>query len=257
MSKKPNYRRIARTRWTKNKNLNIVISILVILALAFVVPKLKEQLNQSSGTAQTQLTNQDAKNQTDLAALEYNGNQTIQINNNNPGFTTAEMSLKKGTWQEYGNLDSKNRVTIAKAMLGKDLMPKAERERLYVDPTGYHNKKVAMNGHYDWLYNRCHLIGYQLTGQNNNLKNLMTGTRSLNDPGMTEYENQIAEYIRTMNHHVLYYVQPIFRGDELVARGISMRAQSVEDSTIKFNIYIFNVQEGVSINYADGTSRKV
>lgn len=88
MSKKPNYRRIARTRWTKNKNLNIVISILVILALAFVVPKLKEQLNQSSGTAQTQLTNQDAKNQTDLAALEYNGNQTIQINNNNPGFTT-------------------------------------------------------------------------------------------------------------------------------------------------------------------------
>ncbi|APT18895.1 hypothetical protein FC62_GL000541 [Amylolactobacillus amylotrophicus DSM 20534] len=257
MSKRPNYRRIAHKRWTKNSTLNIIISLVVIVLLAVVVPEVQKKMNNSGDEAKMQLTNQDVKHQTELAALEYSGQQTIQINNNNPGFTEDELSLAKGTWQQYGDLDRLNRVTIAKAMLGQDLMPKSERERLYVDPTGYHNKKVAMNGHMDWLYNRSHLIGYQLTGQNNNLKNLMTGTRSLNDPGMTKYENQIAEYIRTTNHHVLYYVQPIFRGDELVARGISMRAQSVEDSTIKFNIYIFNVQEGVSINYADGTSRKV
>lgn len=256
VAKKTNYNRILKTRWTKNKNLNIVISIVVILALVFVVPKLTQPENTTQSRT-SQLTNVEAKNETDLTKLTYSGEQVISINGHNPGFTAEELSLKNGSWQKYGDLDNLNRVTIAKAMLGKDLMPTKDRERLYVNPTGYKNKKVQMNGHVDWLYNRSHLIGYQMTGQNNNLKNLMTGTRSLNDPGMTKYENEIAEYLRTTNHHVLYYVQPIFKGNELVARGISLKAQSVEDSKIKFNIYIFNVQDGYEINYLDGTSRKV
>lgn len=111
-----------------------------------------------------------------------------------------------------------------------------------------------MNGKSDWLYNRSHLIGYQLTGENNNVKNLMTGTRSLNTPGMLEYENQIANYMKETGHEVRYRVTPVFRGDELVARGVQLEAQSIQDQKIAFNVYIFNVQEGVLIHYEDGTS---
>ncbi len=106
-----------------------------------------------------------------------------------------------------------------------------------------------------WLFNRCHLIGYQLTGQNNNLKNLITGTRQLNDPGMLKYENKVADYIRKSgNHYVRYRVTPIWRGNELLSRGVQMEAQSIGDNSVRFNVYIFNVQPGVKLNYNNGTS---
>ncbi|MCH4171782.1 MAG: DNA/RNA non-specific endonuclease [Lactobacillus sp.] len=212
---------------------------------------------QSSDPAAGQNNQQQATggNTADLANLNYTNRQIIAVNNNEPTFSQGDLSLAQGVWQRYSDLDGLNRAGVADAMLSKALMPTAKRERLYVQPTGYHNKRITIGTHQDWLYNRCHLIGFQLTGQNNNLKNLITGTRSLNDPAMTYYENQIASYIKSTNHHVRYQVRPVFRGNELVARGIQMQGRSIEDDKIDFNIYIFNVQTGYQINYQDGTSQ--
>lgn len=187
-----------------------------------------------------------------LATLTYTGKDTITVNNNDPSFSKTDLSTADGAWQRYGNLDGLNRVTTANALLNKSLMPNSPREPLHVDPTGWHNKRIAGG----WLYNRCHLIGFQLTGQNNNLKNLMTGTRQLNDPDMLRYEDEVAEYLKESgNNYVRYRVTPVFRGDELLARGVEMEGQSVSSNTVHFNVYIFNVENGVRLNYATGTSR--
>lgn len=177
------------------------------------------------------------------------------MNNNHATFSKNDLSLAKGDWQTFSNLDSLNRVGVANAMISKSMMPTAKREPLYVDPTGWKNKKIKVDGKSIWLFNRLHLIGYQLTGQNNNPKNMMTGTRSLNDPEMLKYEDEIASYLRTTNFHVRYQVDPIFRGNELLPRGVHMMGESVEDNKVDFNVYIFNVEQGVSLNYADGSSR--
>jgi len=189
---------------------------------------------------------------TDLANMSYNGTQEIVVNNNNPSFNQDDLSTAKGAWQQYGDLDNLNRVTAANALLNISLMPSAKREPLHWNPTGWHNKKI--NG--GWLYNRSHLIGYQLTGQNNNPKNLMTGTRSLNSPEMLAHEMDIAYYLKqSSSHYIRYRVTPVFRGDELLPRGVQMEAQSIGDNAVHFNVYIFNVQSGVTLNYADGTSQ--
>ncbi|MEJ6348720.1 DNA/RNA non-specific endonuclease [Holzapfeliella sp. He02] len=206
-----------------------------------------QNANSQYQTQQSASTTQKAQ---ELAQLSYSGTQIIAVDNNNPGFTAEELAQKP--FQYYAPLDNLKRATYATAMLHKSLMPTAQRERLTVNPTGYINKRITINGKEGWLYNRAHLIGYQFTGQNNNLNNLMTGTRSLNDPGMTFYENKMAQYLRSTGHHILYYVQPVYRGDEKVARGMWMRAESVEDKEIQFNIYIFNVQEGYTIDYQTG-----
>ncbi|HJE44497.1 DNA/RNA non-specific endonuclease [Levilactobacillus namurensis] len=192
-----------------------------------------------------------------LAQQKYTGTQIVAVNHNQPTFTKQELSLSRGSWQKYGNLDSLNRVTTANAMLSKQLMPTAKRQPLNVTPTGWHNKPYTINGKRGYLYNRSHLIGYQMTGQNNNWKNLMTGTRSLNDPGMTAYENPVANYLRSHpQDHVRYQVQPVFRGNELVARGVHMQAQSIETKDIAYNVYIFNIQSGVKIDYQTGYSQR-
>lgn len=187
-----------------------------------------------------------------LSQMDYQGQQVIAVNNNQPSFSSSDLDISKGSWQNYASLDQYNRATDANALLNKSMMPTGKREPLKVDPTGWHNKKI--NGKY--LYNRCHLIGYQLSGQNNNWKNLITGTRSLNDPAMVKYEDEIADFLRANPHaYVRYQVTPVYRGNELVARGVHMQGQSVGSNAICFNVYIFNVQEGVTINYADGTSQ--
>lgn len=261
MAKKSPYNKLMKVRWTKNKSTSYLISIAIIAVLAFFVPKLTSNNNQNQTGDQAnyptaQITKTEKTSAEKLSKLTFKGQQTLPIDQNNPGFTKSELSLANGAWQKYGNLDNKNRVTIAKAMLHKSLMPTTERERLYVNPTGYHNKKIQIDDYSDWLYNRCHMIGFQLTGQNNNIKNLFTGTRSLNNPCMTTYENQIANYLKRTGNHVYYVIQPIFVDDELVARGVWLRAQSIEDNAIKFNVYIFNVQKNYQINYLTGTSQK-
>ncbi|WP_461214249.1 DNA/RNA non-specific endonuclease [Lacticaseibacillus sp. GG6-2] len=200
----------------------------------------------------TKTANATAQPVAKLAALTYNGDQEITINNNDPAFSTSELATTNGAWTRFSDLDRLNRVGAAEAMLNRSIMPTAEREPLTWDPTGWHNKKI--NG--TWIYNRSHLIGYQLSGENNNPKNLMTGTRELNSPLMQAHEDDIAHYLKQSNaHYVRYEVTPVFRGSELLARGVAMRAQSIGDNTIRFNVYIFNVQPSVSLNYADGTSQ--
>lgn len=187
-----------------------------------------------------------------LASLDYTGKTVVNVNNNNSDFSKQDLDTSHGAWQKYGDLDSQNRVTAANALLNSSLMPKTKREPLHVNPTGWHNKKI--NDH--WLYNRSHLIGYQLTGQNNNWKNLMTGTRHLNDPDMLMYENEVATYLKASpSNYVRYRVTPIFRNNELIARGVEMEGQSINSNDVHFHVYIFNVQDGVNINYANGTSK--
>lgn len=187
-----------------------------------------------------------------LSTLNYEGKSVVNVNNNNPDFSKEDLDTSHGAWQKYGDLDSQNRVTAANTLLNKSLMPKTKREALHVNPTGWHNKKI--NHH--WLFNRSHLIGYQLTGQNNNWKNLMTGTRHLNDPDMLMYENEVATYLKSSpTKYVRYRVTPIFRNNELLARGVEMEGQSINSNDVHFHVYIFNVQDGVTLDYNTGNSK--
>lgn len=207
---------------------------------------------KTSQTASKKETASAKSKQTDLASLTYSGQLSTEVNNNQPDFSPSDLSTSRGAWQTYGNLDSLNRATTANAMLNQSLMPTAKREPLHWDPTGWHNKRISSG----WLYNRSHLIGYQLTGQNNNPKNLITGTEEMNVSGMLPYENEVADYLKeSSNNYVRYRVKPIFKGDELLARGVQMEAKSVGSNAVSFNVYVFNVQPGVVLNYSDGTSR--
>lgn len=231
-------------------------AVVLLAAASFAVYSAKNPTTNSSNpsapTTQAPAQSQATPAQQDLAKLDFEGTQTIEINQNKPTFSQEDLSTAKGPWEKYGDLDSLNRATGAEALLNKKLMPTEKRgEIASVTPTGWHNKKI--NGQY--LFNRSHLIGYQLTGQNANWKNLITGTRQLNSPEMLRFEMDIKYYLeKNKNHYVRYSVIPVFRGDELLARGVHMMAQSVGDEDLHFNVYIFNVQKGVQLNYADGTS---
>lgn len=179
--------------------------------------------------------------------------QDIIINNNQPKFTQQDLSLENQEWQTFSDLDHLNRVGVANAMLGEAIFPTKKREQLTIKPTGWQQKKIGKG---QWLYNRSHLIGFQLTGENNNIKNLMTGTREFNSPYMLLYENDIKYYMDQTGNHVRYRVTPIFKDNELVARGVQLEAQSVEDDGLKFNVYIFNVQNGYTIDYLTGRATK-
>lgn len=188
---------------------------------------------------------------------DYDGkNQEVVINENIPTFTDSELELSEGAWQTFSDLDSLNRVGVANALIGKESFPTEKRDpKLYTVPTGWHQKRTG-TGPNDWLYNRSHLIGHQLTGENDNPKNLMTGTRQFNTPHMENYENQVKDYINLTGNHVRYRVTPHFVNNELLARGVQMEAKSVEDNGFGFNVYIFNVQDGYTIDYSTGKSRK-
>lgn len=192
----------------------------------------------------------------DMASLVYQGEPYVVINDNNPDFTEADMTTV--SFESYGELDGLGRCTTAFANIGKDLMPAEKRGPIgEVKPTGWQTAKYDnVDGKY--LYNRCHLIGYQLTGENANEKNLITGTRYLNVDGMLPFENMVADYIKETNNHVLYRVTPVFSGDNLVASGVHMEAKSVEDNGdgILFNVYCFNAQPGIAIDYATGDSHQ-
>ena len=192
----------------------------------------------------------------DMASLVYQGEPYVVINDNNPDFTEADMTTV--SFESYGELDVLGRCTTAFANIGKDLMPAEKRGSIgEVKPTGWQTAKYDnVDGKY--LYNRCHLIGYQLTGENANAKNLITGTRYLNVDGMLPFENMVADYIKETNNHVLYRVTPVFSGDNLVASGVHMEAKSVEDNGdgILFNVYCFNAQPGIAIDYATGDSHQ-
>lgn len=184
----------------------------------------------------------------------YSGSPYVTVNNNVPFFSDSDLTTQ--SYETYGDLDAQGRCTAAVACIGQDLMPTEPRGNIgSVKPTGWHTVKYnGIDGNY--LYNRCHLIGYQLTAENANVKNLITGTRYMNVEGMEPIENMTADYIKETGNHVLYRVTPIFEGGNALASGVLMEAKSVEDAGagIQFCVYCYNVQPNVSIDYATGDS---
>lgn len=185
---------------------------------------------------------------------EYVGDPYVVINDNEPDFLDTDLSTS--SYEYYSELDSLGRCGVAYACVGIDLMPSEERGEIGpVKPSGWHTVKYdVVDGKY--LYNRCHLIAYQLSGENANVNNLITGTRYMNVEGMLPFENMVADYVKETGNHVMYRVSPIFAGDNLVASGVQMEAKSVEDDGegILFDVYCYNVQPGVEIDYATGDS---
>ena len=222
----------------KNNNLLLIICIIIIYLLY-----------KGNIIGNTYSTNEYLVSYNKEDIPEYNGKDYVVLNNNNPYFedyTSEEFEI-------YGPLDYLGRCTYAYANVSKNAMPTKERERLFVKPSGWQISKYDfIDGKY--LYNRCHLIGYQLTGENDNEKNLITCTREMNTGIMLEYENKVARYVRRTNNHVMYRVTPVFEDDDLLAKGVIMEGYSVEDSGtgLKFNIFVYNVQDGVIIDYSNG-----
>jgi DNA-entry nuclease len=179
------------------------------------------------------------------------------INDNVPYFS-EEDKVRTDAFETYSELDSLGRCGVAYANICQELMPTEARGEIgSIKPSGWHtvNYHEYVDGNY--LYNRCHLIGYQLSGENANEKNLITGTRYLNVEGMLPFENEVAEYVEETGNHVLYRVTPVFEEDNLVASGVQMEAYSVEDQGegVMFNVYCYNVQPGITIDYATGESQ--
>lgn len=183
----------------------------------------------------------------------YNGKAYVYINNNVPDFS----SFPSSSFQFYSNLDALGRSGYAYANIGKDLMPTEKRGKIgMIKPSGWHTVKYdIVDGKY--LYNRCHLIGYQLTGQNANEKNLITCTRQMNVGAMLEFENKVASYIKETSNNVLYRVTPVYDGDNLLASGVVMEGYSPSDkgAGIKFNVFVYNIQDGIDIDYKTGDSK--
>lgn len=185
----------------------------------------------------------------------FSENAFVFLENNQPGFTQDE--LKAEAYEFYSEQDALGRCGYAMACINRSMMPIEERENIgHIKPTGW------IQAQYDVvegrnLYNRCHLIGFQLTGENDNEKNLITGTRYMNVDGMLPFENMVADYIKETGNHVLYRVTPIYDGDNLLATGVQLEAKSIEDNGegICFHVFVYNAQPGITINYADGSSR--
>ncbi len=216
------------------------------------------QVVENSNSNNVPLTNSNEnKNDNNISISDipaYSGNDYIILNNNVPNF--SESDLTTTSFEEYSPLDSLGRCGVAYANVGTDIMPTEKRESISsVKPSGWQSIKYdIVEGKY--LYNRSHLIGYQLTAENANDRNLITGTRYFNATLMLPYENMVADYVKETNNHVLYRVTPVFEGDNLVAKGVQMEAKSVEDDGegIEFNVFVYNVQPGITIDYATGNS---
>lgn len=184
---------------------------------------------------------------------EYNGEDYVVLNNNKPNFKESELNKK--SLEKYSKLDRLGRCGKAIANISYDMMPSEKRGSIgMIKPTGWHTIKYNnIDGKY--LYNRCHLIGYQLTGENANEKNLITCTRYMNTVGMLKFENEVAKYIKETKHHVLYRVTPVFKDNDLLARGVIMEAKSIEDKKLVFNVFVYNIQNGIDIDYKTGDSK--
>lgn len=229
----------------KNKKLvTSILSLIVLIAVVsyqYILPSYAYKDNSN--------------NTSDVISIpSYDNEPYKEVNNNKPTFTDSEKELTEK--EEYSDLDSLGRVGVAFALVSKSTMPTTKRGSIgMIKPAGWHTVKYDfVDGKY--LYNRCHLIAHQLTGQNANPKNLMTCTRSMNVDGMLPFENKVANYIKETDNHVLYRVTPVFDGDNLVANGAYMEAYSIEDKgKLSFNVYVYNVQKGVAIDYKTGESK--
>lgn len=234
----------------RKRNHYPVAAFLLLLALLFGGCS----YNQSGlDTQAIQENTQKSYELTDIPA--YAENSFVILDDNKPAFSKKDRE-RTDAFETYSDLDELGRCGVAYANICKELMPTEERGAIgMVKPTGWHTVKYD-NVEGKYLYNRCHLIGYQLAGENANEKNLITGTRYLNVTGMLKFEDQVADYVNETNHHVLYRVTPVFEGDNLVASGVEMEAYSVEDKGegVSFHVFLYNVQPGITIDYATGES---
>ena len=253
---------------SKSSAIIAAVLILCVLAAAFFfypaiekdfekhAPEIEEFISDSGIYGEESFDNEESFVFDYYEIPEYSGTPYIEINGNEPLFTESDMTVK--AFEEYSDLDFLGRCGVCFANVCRELMPTAERESISsVKPTGWQSVM------YDFvdcrsLYNRCHLIGYQLSGENANEKNLITGTRYLNIMGMLPFENMVADYVKETENHVLYRVTPVFVDDELVARGVLMEGYSVEDGGegISYFVFCYNVQPGVIIDYKTGDSRE-
>lgn len=247
---------MARRRKKKKQSVVVLVLLLLLSGAGYTVSSHYEEL---IGYAE-EWTEKDTKKTNTSYSLEeippYQGETYVVLDENIPRFTVEEEQF---TGEEYHELDDLGRCGTAMALVGIETMPTEERGSIgMIKPSGWHTVKYEIvSGKY--LYNRCHLIGYQLTGENANEKNLITCTRSMNTTGMLEWENQVADYVKETENHVLYRVTPIFEGDNLLATGVEIEAKSIEDDGkgVQFHVFVYNVQEGIEIDYQTGDSHLV
>lgn len=229
------------------------IEFVLLVLVTFAVVKLKPYIMASSENNVVEEPSVNYATKLDLSQIPtYTDKPYVKLNNNVPDFTDELMNTN--SFEKYSDFDSLGRCGVAFANIGKDLMPTKERESIgMIKPSGWRISKYDfIDGKY--LFNRCHLIAYQLTGENANEQNLITGTRYLNVDGMLPFENKVSNYIKSTNNHVLYRVTPHFEGNNPIASGVQIEAKSVEDNGkgIQFNVYCYNVQPRVKIDYATG-----
>ncbi len=256
---------MAKKIWRMFSIKKILLLIFLVIAVASVSAEFISTPSDKTGSNRS-----DAKFAADEASMstvdaapalipDYDGNDYVELNDNKPNFTDYDYEFIKG--ENYSYLDLLGRCGTATAMLDKSMMPQNEREGIGdIKPTGWSQGKYPglVDSNPPYLYNRCHLIAYGLTGQNANDKNLITGTRHFNADSMLPYELEVMRYLDQSDNHVLYRVSPYFKDRELVARGVELEAYSVEDEGegVCFHVFIYNVQPGVDIDYATGENHK-
>ncbi|SCY02468.1 DNA-entry nuclease [Butyrivibrio hungatei] len=224
------------------KKIMALLSLICAVYFSVYYPELLPEANVSNSVSEE---------------TDFSGEASVEVNGNKPTFTEDEIVDQ--SFEKYGEQDSLGRCTTAVACVGQDIMPTEKRESIArIKPTGWKQNKYpgVVRSKPPYLYNRCHLIGFQLTGENDNDKNFVTGTRYLNVDGMLPYENMVASYVKESGNHVMYRVTPVFEGDNLLCSGVNIEALSVEDggAGICFNVFCYNVQPGVVLNYADGSN---
>lgn len=246
----------------RNKTMTAAMALVALfmgMAVGRVGQDIETQPKDTKYQAEEQAQQENTLQLTDdLEIPVYAGQPYTVIKDNVPDFTEEEKSCTDA-FEYYGDLDTLGRCTVTFANVCPQTQPTEKRGTIgQVRPSGWHTVKYndLIDGNY--LYNRCHLIGYQLTGENANVSNLITGTRYLNVEGMLPFEDMVDDYVDETGNHVLYRVTPIFKGDELVARGVRMEAWSVEDAGtgICFDVFCYNVQPGIVIDYATGDSQR-
>lgn len=240
-----------------NKKIRYLIGS-ILLSLSFVLGACSQSAGRQQTEVNTELSGEKGTGSPEQSSFDlsqvpaYSGEPYVVVNNNIPFFKDSDLTTE--AFEKYSDLDSLGRCGAAYANVCQEIMPTEKRGEIgMIKPTGWQTVK------YDWvdgkyLYNRCHLIGYQLSGENANEKNLITGTRYLNVDGMLPFEDLVADYVHETDHHVLYRVTPIFENSNLVASGVLMEARSVEDDDVLFCVYCYNVQPKVTIDYATGES---
>lgn len=240
----------------RKKSLRMILALLALFGVGAFVPNGYVDVIELITPYINLYEDEGETNYTEIPA--YQGETYIEVNGNQPYFTEEEYTTE--VFEYYSELDLLGRCGVAYANICQELMPTEERGKIgMIKPSGWQNVKYPELVEGNYLYNRCHLIGFQLAGENANEKNLITGTRYFNVEGMLPFENMVAEYVQETGNHVLYRVTPEYEGDNLVASGVRMEAWSVEDEGmgISFHVYVYNVQPGVEIDYETGESVEV